>query len=260
MDVTHSSPPSVFTADSETEVGRAAAARAASALREAISDRGHARVVFASAPSQHEMLAHLAQEPGLDWSRIRSFHMDEYLGLAADHPAAFGHWLADRLPDTAHDGFRRIHTQDSLDEEALRYSELIDEAPIDVVCLGIGVNGHIAFNEPGAASSTDPVTARVVPLDLTSRQQQVDEGLFADLEDVPTHALTLTVPALLSARTLVCTVIGTHKADAVARALRGEIDESSPASFLRTHPDVWWFLDAAAASALARAGSDSLTL
>lgn len=260
MNVTSSSPPSVFTADHEDEAGQQAAARAASALRAAIAERGHARAVFASAPSQHQMLKHLAQEPGLDWSRIRSFHMDEYLGLPSDHTAAFGRWLAGRLPAAAHDGFERIHTQDSLDDEAIRYAQLIDEAPIDVVCLGIGVNGHIAFNEPGVASSTDPETVRVVPLDLASRQQQVDEGLFSDLDDVPTHALTLTVPALLSAHTLVCTVIGKHKAEAVARAIIGEIDESSPASFLRTHADVSWFLDAAAASALAPAGSDSLAL
>ncbi|MGM7670832.1 6-phosphogluconolactonase [Microbacterium sp. A93] len=250
MDVTHSSPPSVFTADRETDAGREAAAHAAAALREAIAERGSARVVFASAPSQQEMLAHLAQEPGLDWSRIRSFHMDEYLGLPADHPAGFGLWLQARLPEAAHASFERIHTDGALDDEAARYARLIDEAPIDVVCLGIGVNGHIAFNEPGVASSTDPEIVRVVTLDVASRQQQVDEGLFEALSDVPTHALSLTVPALLSARTLICTVIGEHKAAAVARALGGGIDDSSPASFLRTHANVSWFLDAPAANAL----------
>ncbi|WP_309127336.1 6-phosphogluconolactonase [Microbacterium sp.] len=252
MDKIPSANPRVRSAASATAAGCDAARRAADVIRDAIRARGLARVVFASAPSQDAMLAHLAIEPELDWSRVRSFHMDEYLDLPADHPSCFGLWLQRRLPEQAQAGLERIRTDGGLASEAARYAGLIGEAPIDLVCLGIGVNGHIAFNEPGDADPDDAETVRVVSLDAASRRQQVDEGLFERIEEVPTHALSLTVPALLSGRSLVCSVIGSHKAAAVARALNGPIDASSPASFLRTHADVTWFLDADAASALDR--------
>ncbi len=252
MDGTGSATPRVHIAPDAHEAGRRAADRAAEVLREALSARGEARVIFASAPSQDAMLTHLADAPGIDWSRVRSFHMDEYLGLPPEHPAGFGLWLRERLPRQAHDGFARIRTDGEPAAEAERYARLIQQAPIDLVCLGVGVNGHIAFNEPGAADPADPEPARVVTLDTASRQQQVDEGLFPDLPAVPTQALTLTVPTLLSGRSLVCSVIGAHKAAAVARAHGGPVDDSNPASFLRTHADVTWFLDEAAASQLER--------
>ncbi|MBN7793887.1 6-phosphogluconolactonase [Microbacterium esteraromaticum] len=244
-------------AESATAAGHAAALRAADVIRGAIATQGEARVVFASAPSQEEMLAHLTQAPDIDWRRVRSFHMDEYLDLPADHPGCFGLWLSQRLPGAARETLERIRTDGGADNEATRYSELLDAAPIDLVCLGIGVNGHIAFNEPGEADLSDPETVRVVALDDTSRRQQVDDGLFPRISDVPTRALSLTVPALLSARSLVCTVVGAHKAPAVTRAAIGRIDASCPASFLRTHPDVRWFLDAAAASGLEHNASRS---
>lgn len=248
MDTIRSATPDVYVAETATTSGRAAARRAADVLRRALASKGEARVVFASAPSQEALLAHLREEPDVDWSRVRSFHMDEYLDLPVDHPGCFGLWLAERLPESARENLERIRTDGGLIAEAARYAALIEEAPIDLVCLGIGVNGHIAFNEPGDAQVDAAESVRVVALDMTSRQQQVDEGLFAQIDDVPTHALSLTVPALLSGRSLVCSVIGTHKAPAVARALSGPIDDSSPASFLRTHKDVAWFLDADAAS------------
>lgn len=242
----------IHTATSVAEAGREAAQRAATVLRDAIDSRATARVIFASAPSQQAMLAALVQEPGIDWSRIRSFHMDEYLGLPDDHANSFGLWLQQRLPAEALPGLERIRPDVKPAAEAARYAGLLAEAPIDLVCLGIGVNGHIAFNEPGTSGPEDPETVRVVTLDETSRQQQVEEQLFASLTEVPTHALTLTVPALLSGGSLVCSVVGAHKADAVARAVHGPIGRAVPASFLRTHPDVSWFLDAAAAQSLNR--------
>ncbi|UNK70701.1 glucosamine-6-phosphate deaminase [Microbacterium sp. H1-D42] len=244
--------PRIHTAASVAEAGREAARRAAAVLREAITSRGTARVIFASAPSQQAMLTALAQEPGIDWTRVHSFHMDEYLGLPDDHPNSFGQWLQQRLPAEALPRLERIRPDVKPAAEAAHYAGLLAEAPIDLVCLGIGMNGHIAFNEPGTSSPDDSETVRVATLDEASRRQQVEEKLFTQLSEVPTHALTLTVPALLSGRSLVCTIIGAHKADAVARAVRGPIDSSLPASFLRTHPDVSWFLDAAAAAALNR--------
>lgn len=249
----------VRTAASAAEAGRDAARRAASVLRDAITSRGAARVIFACAPSQEAMLAALAHEPDIDWARVHSFHMDEYLGLAPDHPNTFGQWLQERLPAAALAGLERIRSDDRPAAEATRYAALLDEAPIDLVCLGIGVNGHIAFNEPGTSAPDDSEMVRVVTLDDASRRQQVDEGLFPQLSDVPTHALTLTVPALLAGRSLVCSVVGAHKADAVTRAAQGPIDALVPASFLRLHPDVTWFLDESAAAGLNRAETQPRT-
>lgn len=240
--------------DSAQDVGRAAARSVADEILAAVSARGTARVIFASAPSQESMLAALAQDRRIDWSRVRAFHMDEYLGLDMDRPQAFGRWLEDRLPEGAQ--LERIRTDAATDAEIARYSDLVAEAPIDVTCLGVGVNGHIAFNEPGSTDFADRRVAREVVLDHASRQQQVDEGLFASLDEVPTTALTLTVPALTAARTMICTVLGPNKADAVARALHGEVSEDCPASILATHPSASWFLDRDAAAQLSDEASD----
>lgn len=259
MDAKVSAAPSVYIDRSADESGQRAARRAADALSRAINERGHARVIFASAPSQESMLRHLSSREDVDWTRVSSFHMDEYLGLRRDHPAGFGQWLRARLPSSAQSGFSPINTDGDLHSEVERYAALIAEQPIDVVCLGVGVNGHIAFNEPSDTDPDDEI-ARTVTLDTTSRQQQVDEGLFPNLTDVPTHALTLTIPALLSGRTLVCSVIGSHKADAVVRALRGPIGPACPASYLRTHADASWFLDADAAAGVSDQGTATLAL
>ncbi|UFU06889.1 6-phosphogluconolactonase [Ruania halotolerans] len=232
------------------ETARAAARHAADAIVDSIQKRGEARVIFASAPSQEAMLTALAQDERIDWSKVRAFHMDEYLGLEMDRPQAFGQWLADRLPTTALAGFERIRADADAAEEIARYSALIAAAPIDLTCLGVGVNGHIAFNEPALADFADKAWVREVTLDRVSRQQQVDDGLFPDLTEVPSRALTLTVPALASATTMVCTVIGTQKAPAVARALTGPVESACPASRLQEHPGAHWFLDRDAASEL----------
>ena len=234
--------------DSAQDVGRAAARAVGDAMLEAITSRGSVRVIFASAPSQESMLGSLARDPRIEWERVRAFHMDEYLVLDMDRPQAFGRWLEDRLPPGVQ--LERIRTDAETDAEIARYSALVSEAPIDVTCLGVGVNGHVAFNEPGRTDFADPRVVREILLDDASRRQQVDEGLFATLADVPTGALTLTVPALVAARTKICTVLGAHKADAVARALHGEVSEDCPASILSTLPDVSWFVDRDAASRL----------
>lgn len=235
---------------SPTETGQAAARDAAAALRAALSARGRARLVLASAPSQQAMLAALVAEPDIDWARVHAFHMDEYLGLPSDHPQAFGQWLAEQFTTVPLGRFERIDGTADPAAETERYARLLGEEPIDLCCMGIGVNGHLAFNEPGDTDITDPQLVREVALTKVSRQQQVDDECFGHLDEVPTHALTLTVPALLAARSVVCTVTGRHKAAAVARAVDGPLTEDCPASALRTHPHAVLHLDRDAASEL----------
>lgn len=240
----------VVVEDTAEAAGAAAGRAAAETLVRVLAKQPRARVIFASAPSQEQMLRTLGEDPRIDWTRVTSLHMDDYLELDPAHPASFGTWLAERLPAAAQAGLDRIRQDVDPDGEVRRYSELIAAVPVDLVCLGIGVNGHIAFNEPGDTNFEDPALVRKIELAHTSRQQQVDEGLFPSIDDVPTHALTLTVPAMLSAGSLVCTVLGDAKADAVAATLAGPVTTDVPASAMHTHPDVVVHLDAAAAAQL----------
>ncbi|TCC50817.1 glucosamine-6-phosphate deaminase [Kribbella capetownensis] len=223
-------------------VGAAAAAAAAESLRRIIQAQGSARLVLAAAPSQQHTLAALSVAEGIDWSRVEAFHMDEYVGLPAAAEQRFGRWLSRHF--TAPAPLTVIDPEGGADPatEAARYAALVAAAPIDIVLAGIGVNGHLAFNEPPADFTTTDVV-QVVALDETSRRQQVDEGLFASLDDVPTHAWTLTVPCLLSAREIFCMVSGPAKQDAVRRTLHGPVDPDVPASALRTHPRARLYLD-----------------
>lgn len=240
--------PVVKIAADARQAGEAAGLAAAEVLRTALDTTGRARVIFASAPSQQDMITALVDQQ-LDWSAVHAFHMDEYIGLRPDHPQSFGQWLADRLPSSI-GTFDRILPGDDPEAERRRYAaELAD--PVDLVCMGIGVNGHIAFNEPGAALD-DTEQVRMIELDPVSRRQQVDDGCFPELAEVPTSALTVTIPPLVTANAIVCTVIGPRKADAVTAALTGPVDSSCPASALqRTAAQV--FLDADAAAGLPEA-------
>ena len=241
----------VTVADSPEGAGSAAGKEAAEILKSAIGAKGRARVVFASAPSQEQMLRTLTSSEGIDWSQVESLHLDEYRGISPEHPASFGQWLQERLPAAAHAGLHRIRPDGKSSDEIARYSDLLRREEIDLVCLGIGVNGHVAFNEPGDTKFDDDALLREVPLTYASRKQQVDEGLFSALEEVPTHALSMTVSAILAGHALVCTVLGETKAPAVAAALEGPITTDVPSSALRTHARVSMFLDSGAASALA---------
>lgn len=240
----------VVVSDTAEAAGAAAGRAAADVLATTLENQSRARVIFASAPSQEQMLRTLGEDPRIDWSRVTILHMDDYLELEPAHPASFGTWLAERLPTAARPGLDRIRQDVDPDGEVRRYSDLVAQDPIDLVCLGIGVNGHIAFNEPGDTDFEDPSLVRKIALAHTSRRQQVDEGLFSSIDDVPTHALTLTVPAMLSARSLVCTVLGETKAEAVASTLTGPVTEEVPASAMHTHSDVVVHLDAPAAAQL----------
>ncbi len=233
------------------ELGRAAAHDVATALRQYLADQATVRMVFASAPSQDSLLESLALEPEIDWSRVTAFHMDEYLDLPATAPQRFGTYLQRRLFDQVRPG--RVELIGELTDpaaEADRYGRLVTAAPIDLVCLGIGENGHIAFNDPPLASFTDPMPTRIVRLDERSRTQQVNDGCFPTLAQVPTHAITLTIPTLISARQLFCVAPGASKAAAVRTALHGPIDASCPASVLRRHPSCTLYLDTESASEL----------
>lgn len=238
----------VVLAPSEAEAGRHAGEAAARAIDAAIESHGKARVILASAPSQSAMLATLAASD-VDWSKVEAFHMDEYIGIDPTDARAFGQWLADRLPTDQMARFERIDPAAEPAEEAKRYDALLREEPIDVTLMGFGMNGHIAFNEPGA--DLNPAEyAQPVELTRESREQQVIDECFASIDECPTHAVSLTVSALLSAGTVISTVVGDHKAQAVADALEGPLTNACPASILRFHPNAILALDAAASAKL----------
>lgn len=225
-------------------MGRAAAADIGVALRDRLARQSTVRMIFAAAPSQAEMLEALARERDIDWRRVVAFHMDEYLGLPADAAERFGVWLTRHV--FSHITFGAVHMigqEPDPEREAARYAALLNEAPIDIICLGIGVNGHLAFNDPPVADLHDTKQVKIVELDTVCRQQQVDDACFPTLADVPTHAITLTIPRLLDADQLFCVVPGASKRAAVERSLYGPIGTACPASALRTHPRCALYLD-----------------
>lgn len=225
-------------------MGNAAGADVAAKIRELLSKKERVRMIFASAPSQNEFLQRLGQEKGIDWTRITAFHMDEYIGLPKDAPQLFSRYLQDHLFSIVHPGeVHFIDSSRSIAHECKRYGDLIRQAPIDIVCLGIGENGHIAFNDPPVADFDDPEVMKPVKLDDVCRQQQVNDGCFPDIHAVPTHALTLTIPTLLSGSYLYCIVPGKTKREAVRSALYGPITTECPASILRRHPNCTLYLD-----------------
>jgi glucosamine-6-phosphate deaminase len=225
-------------------LGEAAGRAAAERLRSVLAARPRARAVFASAASQVEFLEQLSREPGIDWGRVEAFHLDEYLGLPVGHPRSFGRFLKDRLFDRV--GIGRAHFMDGMADAAAecgRYGRLLGESPLDVACIGIGENGHLAFNDPHVADFEDPAPVKVVEPDAVSRQQQVNEKSMPALEEMPRRAYTMTMPAILAARAVYCMVPGKSKAEAVRRTLSGPISTACPASALRRHPDATLFLD-----------------
>src|SRR5215472_8653752 len=240
----------VHVAESRVAMGNQAAAGIGDEIRACLRKQAGVRMVFAAAPSQAEMLAGLCGEKDIDWARVTAFHMDEYLGLAAESPQRFGAWLRHTIFD--HLSFATVHLIDPGDDpvqSATDYAGKLNEAPIDIVCCGIGVNGHLAFNDP-PADFDDPFTVKVVDLDSLCRQQQVDDECFATLNEVPTSALTMTVPALLAGQAVFCTVPGSAKRSAVRRALLGPIDPRCPASALQRHSHCTIYLDQDSASGL----------
>lgn len=231
--------------ENRPSMGALAAASVTQKIRELLLAQEHVNIVFASAPSQNEFLAAMVAESDLEWNKIRAFHMDEYIGLPSDAAQSFGEFLREKL-------FSRVPIKEVfyLDgnapdpgAECRRYAMLLAQHPTDIVCMGIGENCHIAFNDPHVADFNDPDLVKEVKLDLTSREQQVHDGCFATLEQVPERALTLTIPALIRAHHLFCVVPGPTKAAAVNHTLNGPISAEFPATIIRQHPSATLFLD-----------------
>ena len=237
---------------SRDEMGMAAAADVKAAILRALADKETINMIFAAAPSQNEVLANLATDREIPWDRVNAFHMDEYIGLDKNAPQGFGNFLCDHIFGIApfkSVNYIRIDAPDA-EEECRRYEKLLRDNPVDIVVLGIGENGHIAFNDPPFADFDDTRLVKTVKLDEVCRNQQVNDGCFARIDDVPTHALTLTVPALMSGKELYCIVPAKTKANAVDRTVNGEITEDCPASVLRTHSSATLYLDPDSASLL----------
>ena len=226
-------------------MGKAAAEMAAKKIIQLLGEQDSVNIIFAAAPSQNEFLATLIDQIGIDWTRINAFHMDEYIGLQDGHDALFSSFLNRKIFE--HLPLRSVNYINGNAPDAVieckRYADLLAKNPPDIVCMGIGENGHIAFNDPHVADFNDPQTVKIVDLDHECRAQQVNDGCFPQLNDVPTNAITLTIPALLSGKYIYCMVPGKNKAKAVDGTLSGLVNEQCPATILRTHPNAVLFLD-----------------
>ena len=237
--------------DTRRNMGEAAAADVAACIRELLAVKLEIYMIFAAAPSQNEFLAALAATPGIEWNRIHALHMDEYVGLPADAPQGFGNFLRaaifGQVPFASVD---YIGTESDPDETCRRYAALLQGIQVDIVCMGIGENGHIAFNDPPVADFNDPLTIKKVALDETCRLQQVHDGCFARIEEVPRYAVTLTVPTMFRARYIFCIVPAPTKANAVRATVCGPISEQCPASILRTHEHAILYTDSDSAALL----------
>jgi glucosamine-6-phosphate deaminase len=235
----------------DQSMGAAAARFVRQRLQAALQSQGQAHLILATGASQFSFLAAL-QEEALDWTRITVFHLDEYKGLSDRHPASFRKYLKERILDRVQP--KRIHLlagdAPDVDAETRRYEALLKSHPIDVACIGIGENGHIAFNDPPVADFQDPRLVKVVDLDEACRRQQTGEGWFPTLDDVPRQALSLTIPAIMNCRTISCVVPDQRKREAVHKTLHDPVSTACPATILRQHADVTLFLDPASAGSL----------
>lgn len=227
-------------------LGKAAAKEIHDKIFEIAEAKKNIRMVFAAAPSQNEVLYELSQMKDIPWELVTAFHMDEYIGLPPAAEQLFGNFLKKHLFDRV--SLKKVNyinpNPQNIEDECRRYSSLLNEATIDIIILGIGENGHIAFNDPPFADFHDTEKVKVVKLDHTSRQQQVNDGCFSSFKDVPEKAITLTIPSLFFADNLFTVVPGKSKAKAVAESLLGKISESCPASVLRDHSKAKVYLDA----------------
>jgi glucosamine-6-phosphate deaminase len=238
--------------DTKDTMGHAAAVHAAGLIADAVRQRGNARIIVGTGSSQDRMIHWLVNQPSIDWSKLDVFHMDEYVGMAADHPASFRRWL--RTHVAAFASAARYHylagDAPDVDAEIRRYADALAAKPIDVCFIGFGENGHIAFNDPHEADFADPKAIKRVVLDEKCRMQQVGEGHFKSLADAPPEALTLTCPTLMSARHIIACVPEKRKAQAVRDALEGPLTTKCPASRVTRHPSAMIYLDADSASLL----------
>ena len=232
------------------EMGMAAATDAAVQIQALLNTKEFVNIIFAAAPSQNEMLFHLAANDEIDWSRVNAFHMDEYVGLQPTAPQRFGHFLEQAI--FVKQTFNTVYyiNGDAADPaaECSRYAALLEAHPVDMVCMGIGENTHLAFNDPHVANFNDPFMVKLVALDEVSRMQQVHDGCFASIDEVPQTAITLTIPALLKAASIVCVVPGINKAMAVDHTINADISVLYPSTALRLHENARLYLDVNSAS------------
>ena len=234
------------------QMGEKAAEDAAQAILAVLAQKPIASLMFAAAPSQSEFLAVLAADKRIDWSRVVATQLDEYLAFDPAAPQGFARFLCDHIFDKVSPGKCFLMQCDSTDPEAerQRYTQILKDYPLDIAFIGIGENGHLAFNDPNECDFNDPELARVISLSLTSREQQVNDGCFASLDKVPTIALTVTIPAILAAKKILCMVPAKSKAQAVYETLNTDVGEHLPATILRTHTDATLYLDTDSASLL----------
>ena len=227
------------------EMGVCAGTEAALKIKELLAEKETINVMFAAAPSQNETLAVLMADPDIDWNRVNAFHMDEYVGLDEKHPAGFRNFLRRAVFDLK--PFKTVNLLNgnaaNPDEEAERYSHLLVDNPLDICILGIGENGHIAFNDPPVADFDDAKYVKVVELENRCRQQQVNDGCFDTIDQVPTHALSVTIPGLCSASWMYCSVPASTKAEAIYHVVNDEISTACPATILRKQPHAFLYVD-----------------
>lgn len=233
------------------QMGEAAAKAAADLLRKELEEKDEISCIFAAAPSQNEFLASLLRQSGIDWSRVNACHMDEYMGLPVSSPGSFSGFLDEAIfTKLPFQHVYRINGAADPTEECKRYTELLKRLEPEFVFMGIGENGHIAFNDPPVADFEDPYIIKPVELDQRCREQQVHDGCFQNLDDVPTHALTVTIPALMHCKYVLCIVPGLLKASAVKESLQGPVSTDCPASILRHKENAVMYLDDDSASLL----------
>lgn len=221
-----------------------------SKIKEILLQNSELNIIFAAAPSQNEFLASLTTDSKIEWNRINAFHMDEYIGLDPAAPQGFGNFLKEKIFGRVQ--FKSVSyldgTAGDMKAECRRYAALLESHPVDIVCMGIGENGHIAFNDPHVAFFNDAEKVKIVELDTKCRCQQVNDGCFDALDKVPVHAITLTIPALIAGKYIFCMVPAKTKAEAVFNTVHGEINEKCPATILRTHSNVILYTDMDSAS------------
>ena len=231
--------------DSRDKMGSSAAFEIKERILALLSEKDTINMIFAAAPSQNEVLASLANDRDIPWNRVNAFHMDEYIGLDANAPQGFGNFLREHIFSIA--GFKSVSyidcTAKDAEAECLRYTELLKKYPTDIVVMGIGENGHIAFNDPPVADFNDPFAVKTVELDDICRNQQVHDGCFKTIDEVPKTAITLTVPTLFAGSYLFCIVPAATKANAVRETLCGGIGKDCPATVLRLHKNAVLYLD-----------------
>jgi glucosamine-6-phosphate deaminase len=230
--------------ETDALMARDATDDAVAAINTAVDARGAANIMLASGNSQVAFLGQLVSRRDVAWSRVTAFHMDEYAGLPSSHPASFQRYMRERVAELVPlHMFHFLEGTGDPEVEARRYALLLADHPLDLCCAGIGENGHLAFNDPSVADFSDPHVVKVVALDAVSRRQQVGEGHFATIDDVPTHAITVTIPALLAARRLLVVVPESRKAEAVRRTLGDPISTACPATILRLQAHATLYLD-----------------